>query len=474
MPLADRVKHVVANRFLPHANLTARSYLERAQGEAATLAGELARVVAERDELVGRAAAERDEAVRQARQGLVASEAALAELRRIVADRDTMLRGLERLVAQRDAAYQDLQRQAAEREDSARRLVSGRDEAVRLARQESASLVAERDELGQVVAKQEASVHELQQEISERDERIQELQRAVAERDGALKVFQWDADERAGGFNSPDIFGPKPAQALLPELFDANAEAVPSDLTAAYADLDRSLASSDRSWQGNEADLLYKALERVVRGPESLISQKQAAYLPHLRIPKQNLQYPIVDVGCGRGEFLSLLRERGLQCVGVDTNAAAIDALTEQGYEVRRAGAVEYLRELDDNSLAAVVAFQVVEHLESDYLRELLKLAYAKLADKGLLLLETVNPYCLETYRSYYLDPTHRNPVPKDLLTIMLKFYRFGDLKAFYSDPVEQTAPADRQTWIQRYQTYALLGMKELESPDRAADTASA
>ncbi|MFQ3567394.1 MAG: methyltransferase domain-containing protein [Aggregatilineales bacterium] len=214
---------------------------------------------------------------------------------------------------------------------------------------------------------------------------------------------------------------------------------------------DRQTASAD--------DDFYKALETILRGSREIIKSRLALYLPYLDLNPITL--PIVDVGCGRGEFLELMRERDVRAIGVDINDATTRELVEAGYEAYTADGVTFLQQQPDASLAGITAFQVIEHLPKTALRELLRVAYDKLTPGGFILLETVNPYCLPVYRTYYLDPTHHEPVPMDLLAISLRFYGFEKLEVFYHSPVNPKLinPGDSEI-AYRYENYALLGRR--------------
>jgi O-antigen chain-terminating methyltransferase len=179
-----------------------------------------------------------------------------------------------------------------------------------------------------------------------------------------------------------------------------------------------------------------------------------------LQIQEGNRNLPVLDLGCGRGEFLSLLWERGDRVIGVDLNATSVRRLQEQGYDAHHADGAEYLLNLPDSSLAGITAFQVIEHLSFGYLQRLIKVAHAKLAPGGMILIETVNPDCLELYRSFYLDPTHENPIPRDLLAVLLRFYGFRNLEVFYQDPLPPSEIRTGQDWSRSYSTYAILGWK--------------
>ena len=205
-------------------------------------------------------------------------------------------------------------------------------------------------------------------------------------------------------------------------------------------------------------DRLYLALEAALRGTESDIAGRQAAYLPLIAERFGVPDLPILDVGCGRGEFLELVRARGWKATGVDVNSIHIEMLAGRGLDVREQGAVEYLRSIPDASLAGVTAFQVAEHFAYDYLSEFVGLCARKLRTGGFLLIETPNPYCLEVFRTFYSDPTHNRPLPPHYLGVLLRFYGFGRLTIIYQSPVPGgLAGGDAAS---KYMTFALIGTK--------------
>lgn len=273
----------------------------------------------------------------------------------------------------------------------------------------------------------------------------------------AQSLFQQNAAQHLAALNDAvvELQGrlDKLSQPLpLPEFYVAPMKAAPDTI-------DRFLLSIENQ-TGSETDRLYLVHQAVLRGSKEQIAHRQSYYLPHLHIPPHHRELPVVDIGCGRGEFLELLREKDIKCVGVELNLAEVKKLQAQAFEVYVGDARDYLKEASDNSLAAITAFQVIEHLSYDYLRDFLKLAYAKLASGGKILLETVNPYCLSTWRTYYLDPTHEHPVPKDLLEILLRFYGFQRIQTFYQSPMASLGVSQVGDPSLHYQDYALMGQK--------------
>jgi O-antigen chain-terminating methyltransferase len=142
-----------------------------------------------------------------------------------------------------------------------------------------------------------------------------------------------------------------------------------------------------------------------------------AAYLPYL--PKKGR---ILDLGCGRGEFLDLLRENGLEGGGVDLNSLMVEACRDKGLPCEKGDLLEKLASEPDGALAGIFSSQVIEHLTPAQLGRLVDLARRKLDPGGVLILETVNPLSVfALVQVFYLDPTHQKPVHPQGLKFLLE-----------------------------------------------------
>ena len=119
-----------------------------------------------------------------------------------------------------------------------------------------------------------------------------------------------------------------------------------------------------------------------------------------------------MDIGCGRGEFLEILKEAGLPAVGVELNPEMVSTARKKGLDVLEEDGLEYLKGLPNLSLGGIFLSQVIEHLGPGILRELVRTAFFKLAPGGALIAETINPKCLTTFSgAFYLDLSHHNPI---------------------------------------------------------------
>lgn len=172
----------------------------------------------------------------------------------------------------------------------------------------------------------------------------------------------------------------------------------------------------------------YRGFEDLFRGSEEMIRERQRVYLDLVAGRE-----PVLDAGCGRGEFLDLLAERDIAFRGVDLDPGMVARCREKGHEgVEQGDLVEYLEGVEPGSLGAIFSAQVVEHLGLDQLRRFLELALSRLRPGGLLIAETVNPHSAAALKAFWVDPTHRHPLfPEAMLSLCaLTGYASGDVFA--------------------------------------------
>ena len=145
---------------------------------------------------------------------------------------------------------------------------------------------------------------------------------------------------------------------------------------------------------------------------------------------------PVLDVGCGRGEVLAALAERGIDGIGVDLDAAMVAEAKSTGVDARQGDALAFLADAPPASFGAVVAIQVVEHLSLDALLALVELSFSRLRPGGRLIFETPNPASLIVLgNSYLLDPTHVRPLHPSLLSFLVERAGFSDVRLAFHDP---------------------------------------
>ncbi len=177
-----------------------------------------------------------------------------------------------------------------------------------------------------------------------------------------------------------------------------------------------------RAWD----EQAYQGLEDRFRGTREEIAQRAVTYLPYLE-----KRGPVLDLGCGRGETLAVLKEQGVSARGVDTNAEMIRACREQGLEVEEQDLLAALEAAPEGGLGGVLCLHVVEHLPPAAVDRLARLAWRALEPGGVLALETPNPLSLVVAaRNFWLDPTHQRPVHPATLQLLLEQAGF--------DPIER------------------------------------
>jgi len=179
----------------------------------------------------------------------------------------------------------------------------------------------------------------------------------------------------------------------------------------------------------------YLGFEDQFRGSLDDIRTGLAEYLPVFEGATD-----VLDVGCGRGEFLEMLKARGVTARGLDVNQAMVEASRARGLDVVQADALVHLASLPDASLGGLFAAQVVEHLPPDYLTRLLEVAGHKVRPGGVIVLETINPACwLAFFESYIRDLSHVRPLHPETLQYLLRVSGFQDVTIRYRSPVAES-----------------------------------
>lgn len=185
---------------------------------------------------------------------------------------------------------------------------------------------------------------------------------------------------------------------------------------------------------GNDSDnsnaygsIDYFDFENHFRGSREMIKNNQKSYVKFFEGCKK-----VVDIGCGRGEFLELMKENGIGAVGVDTYTEFVDFCKERQLNVVEQDAVEYL--LNCDSTDGIFAGQLVEHLKVEQIIALCRIAYDKLEPGKCLIMETPNPMSLAIYtHAFYLDPSHMKPVHPLLLEYIVRKAGFSKVEILYT-----------------------------------------
>ena len=176
----------------------------------------------------------------------------------------------------------------------------------------------------------------------------------------------------------------------------------------------------------------YVGFENEFRGSQDAIRARLESYLPIFDGASD-----VLDVGCGRGEFLDLLKARGVSARGLDLNHEMVEVCRARALDVTEADVVSYLDDVPDASLGGLFAAQVVEHLEPDYLLRLLDLAFHKLRPGSPIVLETLNPACWTAFfDSFIRDITHVWPLHPETLRYLVLASGFSSARIEFRSPV--------------------------------------
>jgi len=182
----------------------------------------------------------------------------------------------------------------------------------------------------------------------------------------------------------------------------------------------------------------YARFAERFRGSEDYVKKGQQFYLPYFAGRRE-----VLDIGCGRGEFLELMREAGVAAHGIDLSRESVDLCRQKGFEAEVADLFAYLADLPEAALDGIFSAQVVEHLPPERLPDMIRLAASRLQRDGVLAIETPNPECLAIFAShFYLDPTHTRPVPHALLAFYMEEYGLGGIEVHRLSPAIESMPA--------------------------------
>ena len=234
---------------------------------------------------------------------------------------------------------------------------------------------------------------------------------------------------------------------VLDDRLSDNREVVKEDIKGLLSELDleienkmRLINTLDKHFQSHlkyagkidtqspeKSQLNYFTFEEHFRGSRKSIKERQCRYLPFFEHCSN-----VLDIGCGRGEFLELLKEHDIGGFGIDKNKDMVEYCVSKGLDAKRTDALEYLNTLEDTVLDGIFSDQVIEHLHPDYLIRLLHFAYQKLKSGSHIVLGTVNILNHRGLANFFVDPTHISPIHPEYLKYCLEDTGFHDIQIIY------------------------------------------
>lgn len=195
---------------------------------------------------------------------------------------------------------------------------------------------------------------------------------------------------------------------------------------------------------------LYVALEDRFRGDPEVIAERQTVYLPLIE-DLADQGHPVLDLGCGRGEWIKLLSAKGIAAIGVDSNPAFVGEVKDSDVTVVEGDLVAYLHSAPENSAGAITMFQVVEHLPFPVLVDVISECARVLRPGGLLIAETPNALNLSVAAStFWLDPTHERPLHPELLKFIAKQVGFAKIDGWFLNELHPRPNPDDSSAIDR------------------------
>jgi O-antigen chain-terminating methyltransferase len=257
--------------------------------------------------------------------------------------------------------------------------------------------------------------------LEENQETVEQLDNQMAEL--RLKLFDL-ARERAGDRTELMMQHSRLEMLLSEARRPAPAAGQPDPLALAFTrEMDAALSR------------LYARFENTFRGTREEISRRQEAYLDYVHSLKGG-KVPVLDLGCGRGEWLELLRRHDIPAYGVDTNEPFVEQNRERHLDVRLEDGAAHLAALPESSMGAISAFHLIEHIDLPSLVRLIDGALRALVPGGVLILETPNPTNLVVgSAAFYLDPTHLKPLHPQFLEFLVQERGFGNVERRYLNP---------------------------------------
>jgi SAM-dependent methyltransferase len=222
------------------------------------------------------------------------------------------------------------------------------------------------------------------------------------------------------------------------------------------APLDRERLQTIADEESHTLDAFYASFDEQFRGSREEIKGRLRTYLPIIAKNGVGTEpMPILDVGCGRGEWLEVLKEEQLRATGVDSNRILVAQCGNRGLEVVEEDLMDHLQHLPDASLGAVTGFHIIEHLPIETLVRFLNETVRVLKPGGVVIFETPNPEnVLVGSCNFYFDPTHRNPLPSQVMKFLVESKGFVGVEILKLNPSDEAPIAGDSEIVNRFNEY--------------------
>lgn len=249
-----------------------------------------------------------------------------------------------------------------------------------------------------------------------------------------------------------------------------HAKAEQNEITRTIASIQEALHSKvDRESDNEEnhkLDAMYVAFEDRFRGTTEDIKERISIYLPYVQeARKATKNAPVLDIACGRGEWLSLMQENDIQAKGIDINQAMLSQCQDKGLNVIETDVITYLKNQKSNSLSVITGFHIIEHLSFKVVMSLYDEVFRVLKPGGTVIFETPNPENLVVGAcNFYLDPTHINPIPPETSKFFLEQSHFINVEIkrlhWNKDQSSTNDESPLSVYFNQSQDYSIIGHK--------------
>lgn len=200
------------------------------------------------------------------------------------------------------------------------------------------------------------------------------------------------------------------------------------------------IGKNKRFADNHTLDDFYLGFENRFRGSEADIEKRLIFYAEYFKREDLNYsKYPIIDIGCGRGELLGLLKRYSMRATGIDINHSMVKRARDLGFSAKQTDAVKYFSRKRSESIGAVIGIHLIEHIPFEELYSLTREIYKSLVKDGFLIFETPNPenISVSSY-SFHMDPSHLKPIPAPLMEYLFDFIGFKDIEIMYLHEVDK------------------------------------
>jgi len=306
--------------------------------------------------------------------------------------------------------------------------------------QQAAAIMARLNGLESKVASQEGSQLKAEIELKKTSEGVQGLK-------GNIEALKKAAEGSAQAING-NIEAMRAGNKAQAKLAEARYAELGQLLTETIAQVDAADAAQEeikaelareleKRPVGFSDEKFYLAFENRFRGSREEVISKLNDYVPTIMDPEvRPIAGPVLDLGCGRGEWLEVIRASGIEAYGVDISPAMVEECLRRGLTGVVNDALDHLRSLQSSSLKGITSFHLVEHLGLKALQEILAESFRTLKPGGVLVLETPNPQNLLVGAcNFYMDPTHKNPIPPMTLAFLVEYAGFSEVRVLPRNP---------------------------------------